>query len=76
MCCKSPDSYEYENNFYEAKGFCCSSLAATIYLRLGVIKLVKSVHSTRPGDFEQNNNRLAFSEGFSLGPEKIIDFSQ
>ena len=76
LCCKSPDSYEYENNFYKAKGFCCSSLVAAIYLKLGVVKLVKSVHSTRPGDFEQNNNRLTFSEGFSLGPEKIIDFSQ
>ena len=76
LCCKSPFSYEYKNNFNNAKGFCCSALVAAIYLKLEVVKLEKSVHSTRPGDFEQDNNRLTFSEGYSLGPEKIIEFSK
>ena len=76
LCCKSPDAYEYEKDWNQAKGFCCSALAAALYIKLGVVKLEKSVHSTRPGDFEQDRNRLVFEEGYSLGPEKIIDFSE
>ena len=75
LCYKSPDKYEYEYNWNQAKGFCCSALVAAMYLKLGVVKLEKSVHSTLPGDFEQDNNRLTFREGYSLGPEKIIEFS-
>ena len=75
LCCKSPDSYEYEKDWNKAKGFCCSALVAAIYIKMGVVKLEKSVHSTRPGDFEHDRNRLTFEEGYSLGPEKIIEFS-
>ena len=53
LCCKSPFSYEYKNNFNNAKGFCCSALVAAIYLKLEVVKLEKSVHSTRPGDSDR-----------------------
>ena len=76
LCCKTPDNYEYENNWNKAKGLCCSALAAAIYIKVGVIKLEKSVHSTRPGDFEHDRNRITFEEGYSLGPEKIIEFSE
>lgn len=75
LFCKKPDNYEYEKDWEKAQGFCCSALAAAIYIKLGVFKLEKSVHSTRPGDFEQDRNRLTFEEGYSLGPEKIIEFS-
>ena len=76
LCCKTPDNYEYENDWNKAKGLCCSALAAAIYIKVGVIKLEKSVHSTRPGDFEHDRNRITFEEGYSLGPEKIIEFSE
>ena len=76
LCCKTPDNYEYEKDWNKAKGLCCSALAAAIYIKVGVIKLEKSVHSTRPGDFEHDRNRITFEEGYSLGPEKIIEFSE
>ena len=76
LCCKKPDSYEYDKDWKQSRGFCCSALAAALYIKLGVVKLEKSVHSTRPGDFEQDRNRLVFEEGYSLGPEKIIEFSE
>ena len=68
LCCKTPDNYEYEKDWNKAKGLCCSALAAAIYIKVGVIKLEKSVHSTRPGDFEHDRNRITFEEGYSLGP--------
>ena len=39
------------------------------------MKLEKSVHCVRPGDFEQDKNRLTILPGYSFGPEKIIEFS-
>jgi hypothetical protein len=75
LCCKRPDKYEYDKKFKEAQGFCCSALAAAMYIKLGIAKLEKSVHSVRPGDFEQDRNRITFEKGYSLGPEKIIEFS-
>ena len=76
LCCKKPDKYEYEKDWKKAKGLCCSALAAAMYIKFGIVKLEKSVHSTKPGDFEQDRNRLTFEEGYSLGPEKIIEFSE
>ena len=76
ICCKKPENYEFKNDWNKAKGFCCSALAAAFYIKIGVVKLEKSVHSTRPGDFEQDKNRLTFENGYSLGPEKIIEFSE
>ena len=76
LCCNSPDAYEYAKEWEKAKGYCCSALAAAMYIKVGVLKLSKSVHSTRPGDFEQDRNRICFEEGYSLGPEKIIEFSE
>ena len=76
LCCKKPESYEKENKWEESKGFCCSALVAAMYLTIGIMKLEKSVHSTKPGDFEQDRNCIRFNEGYSLGPEKIIEFSE
>jgi len=76
LCCKKPDSYEKEKKWEETKGFCCSALVAAMYLTIGIMKLEKSVHSTKPGDFEQDRNCIRFNEGYSLGPEKIIEFSE
>jgi hypothetical protein len=67
--------YEVKGEWDKAKGFCCSSLMAAFYIYIGVMKLEKSVHSVRPGDFEQDKNRLTILPGFSFGPEKIIEFS-
>ena len=76
MCCKKPEYYENDKNWEKAKGFCCSALAAAMYFTIGVLKMEKSVHSTKPGDFEQDRNCIVFNKGYSLGPEKIIEFSE
>ena len=75
MCCKKPEYYENDKKWENAKGFCCSALAAALYFTIGVLKMVKSVHSVKPGDFEQDRNCIVFNQGYSLGPEKIIEFS-
>ena len=72
--CK-PNEYEIKGEWEKAKGFCCSSLAAAFYSYNKVIKLKKSAHCFRPGDFEQDKNRLYIQPGFSFGPEQIIEFS-
>lgn len=76
LCCQKPEDYEFDKNFGESEGFCCSALAAALYVKIGVAKLQKSVHSTKPGDFEQKRNRIFFEKGYFLGPEKLLDFSE
>ena len=72
---KEPKTYEISGEWEKAKGFCCSALTAAYYIYNGVMKLEKSVHCIRPGDFEQDKNRIVILPGFSFGPEKIIEFS-
>ena len=74
LCKGRPKNYEITGEWEKAEGYSCSSLVAALYVKLGIIKLNNTVHSIKPGDFEQNKN-LYFLPGFSLGPEKIIDFS-
>ena len=69
-----PKEYELNNEWEKAEGFSCSSLIAAYYIKLGIMKFTKTVHSILPGDF-QENKQLHFQHGFSLGPEKIIEFS-
>ena len=71
---RRPKKYEIAGEWHKSEGFSCSSLVAALYIKLGIIQLKNSIHSIKPGDFEQNKN-LYFLPGFSLGPEKIIDFS-
>ena len=73
---RKPKEYEVKGEWDKAKGFCCSALTAAYYIYIGVMKLEKSVHCIRPGDFEQDKNRLTVLPGFSFGPEKIIEFSE
>ena len=75
MCKSKPKDYQLKNEWEKSKGFCCSSLVAAAYIKMGVMKPVYDVHSSFPGDFESDRNRFVFNEGFSLGPEKIIEFS-
>ena len=70
-----PDKYEIKGEWDKADGFCCSALNAAFYVYNGIMKLEKSVHCVRPGDFEQDKNRLMVLPGYSFGPEKIIEFS-
>ena len=70
-----PEEYEILKDWSKAKGFCCSSLVAAFYLKLGIINLNCSVHCMKPGDFEQNKKSFVFNPGFFLGPEEIIAFS-
>ena len=71
---RKPKEYELNNDWNKSEGFSCSSLIAAYYIKLGIIKLDKTIHSVLPGDFEENKY-LNFLPGFSLGPEKIIEFS-
>ena len=72
---RKPKEYEISGEWEKAKGYCCSALTAAYYIYIGVMKLEKSVHCIKPGDFEQDRNRVTFLPGFSLGPEIIIEFS-
>ena len=69
-----PKNNELNNKWEKEEGFSCSSLIAAYYIKLGIMKFKKTIHSILPGDFEQNK-KLDFQPGFSLGPEKIIEFS-
>ena len=72
---RKPKEYEISGEWEKAKGYCCSALTAAYYIYIGVMKLEKSVHCIKPGDFEQDRNRVTILPGFSLGPEIIIEFS-
>ena len=72
---RKPEEYEIKGEWEKGSGYCCSALNAAFYVYNGIMKLEKSVHSMRPGDFEQDKNRLTMMPGFSFGPEKIIEFS-
>ena len=72
---RKPKEYEISGNWEKGKGYCCSALTAAFYIYNGVMKLEKSVHCIKPGDFEQDRNRVTILPGFSFGPEKIIEFS-
>ena len=74
ICKGKPKDYELNNEWDKAEGFSCSSLIAAYYIKLGILKFDKTIHSILPGDFEENK-KLCFLPGFSLGPEKIIEFS-
>ena len=77
VCCDGPEDYEDKGEWKKSDGYCCSSLIAAMYIKAGIMKFAKrkSVHSVRPGEYEQDRNRINFLPGFSLGPEKIIEFS-
>ncbi len=72
---RKPKEYEKTGDWEKGKGYCCSALTAAFYIYNGVMKLEKSVHCIKPGDFEQDRNRVTILPGFSFGPEKIIEFS-
>ena len=74
LCRGKPKNYEMKNEWEKCEGYSCSSLVAAYYIKLGIIKLKKTIHSVLPGDFEENK-KICFKPGFSLGPEKIIEFS-
>jgi len=70
-----PKEYEIKGEWDQSEGFCCSALVAAFYLNNGIMRLEKSVHCVRPGDFDQDKNKLIFEPGYSFGPEKILEFS-
>ena len=77
VCCcgKKPKDYEKKFEWNKSEGYSCSSLLTAAYYHLGIIKLKKGVHSILPGDFGQLKNNFEFNEKFSLGPEKLIEFT-
>ena len=77
VCCCGKKPYDYEKKFEwdKSEGYSCSSLLTAAYYHLGIIKMKKGVHSILPGDFGQLKNIFEFNEKFSLGPEKLIEFT-
>ena len=73
--CSKVEEKQAKGEWDKMEGFSCSSLAAAFYIKIGVIKYEKNIHSIRPGDFQSNKNVLSFNDNFSFGPEIIIDFS-
>ena len=74
--CSGLDESQKKGEWDKIKGFSCSSLAIAFYIKIGAIKYERNIHSVRPGDFQCNKNTLTFNDGFSFGPEKIIEFSE
>ena len=75
LCCKSPNDYEKKGEWKKSKGFSCSSLLTAAYYKAGILNFDKGVHSRLPGHYSQDKE-LNFCKGFSLGPEKLIEFSE
>ena len=75
LCCKSPEDYEKNNKWNLSKGFSCSALLTACYYKAGILTFENGVHSKLPGHFSQDKY-LNFTKGFSLGPEKLIEFSE
>ena len=75
LCCKSPNDYEKKGLWKKSKGFSCSSLLTAAYYKAGILTFDKGVHSRLPGHYSQDKE-LNFCKGFSLGPEKLIEFSE
>jgi hypothetical protein len=59
----------------KSKGYSCSSLLTAAYYTAGILNFDKGVHSRLPGHYSQDKE-LNFCKGFSLGPEKLIEFSE
>jgi hypothetical protein len=75
LCCPSKKDYEYKNEWSKSDGFFCSQLVAAAYLKCGIMKLNKGSNYYLPGNFAQSKDSLELVDGFSLGPEIIIDFT-
>ena len=75
LCCKSPNDYEKKREWKKSKGYSCSSLLTAAYYTAGILNFDKGVHSRLPGHYSQDKE-LNFCKGFSLGPEKLIEFSE
>lgn len=75
LCCKlNSKEYERQNDWTKAKGFFCSQLAVASYLNAGIIKYNSDTRSYLPFNFSRDYN-LPFNQGFELGPEYILEFS-
>ena len=73
--CSGLEEKQRKGEWNKLEGFSCSSLAIAFYIKIGAIKYDRNIHSIKPGDFQSNKNLLKFSNKFSLGPEKIIEFN-
>ena len=73
--CSDLEENQAKGEWDKVEGFSCSSLAIAFYIQIGAIKYEKNIHSVRPGDFQYNKDKLTFNDGFSFGPERIIEFS-
>lgn len=61
-------------NFTKRNSFFCSELIAAIYIYCNIITKEYDPIDYLPGDFSEKNN-IEFINGFKLGPDAIIDFS-
>ena len=56
------------------KGFSCSALVISSYIKMEIVPYLKNVDEILPGDFSQDS-KMIFNQRFSLSPEYIIDFN-
>ena len=56
------------------KGFSCSALVISSYIKMEIVPYLKNVDEILPGDFSQDS-KMIFNHRFSLSPEYIIDFN-
>lgn len=74
ICGSSKQTFEENNEWDKSPGFSCSALLTGAYVKMGVIPYFADSRSILPGKYSQDS-KLLFNPSFSLGPEKIIDFS-
>ncbi len=78
ICPGKAREIEFQNNWDQEEGFNCSSLVAAAYYSFGIIKVDRDSRSILPGKFaeDKSDSYFQFLNGFSLGEEEIIDFSE
>lgn len=65
-------NYEIKGEWEECEGYSCTSSVAELYIKLGIIKLKNTCIVS---NLEILDRIKKIFTGFSLGPEKIIQFS-
>ena len=63
-----------DTDWEKKKGFSCSALVISSYIKMGIVPYLKNVDEILPGDFSQDSN-MVFNKEFSLSPEYIINFN-
>ena len=74
ILCGSKKKDKKDTDWENKKGFTCSALVISSYIKMGIVPYLKNVDEILPGYFSQDSN-IIFNKDFSLSPEYIIDFN-